>query len=76
VRERPTVRRRLSRVSPRGWLVRLATVVLVGSLAFGAWHVVVGGGLNGNGAAAQFGLALAAVSIVFLGGLRALDRRI
>jgi predicted phage tail protein len=36
--------------------------VLAGALAFGLWHVVVGGVIHGNRAAGQFGLALAGAS--------------
>ena len=41
-------------------------VVLAGACAFGLWHVVVGGVVNGNGRAAEFGAALAAASGVAL----------
>ena len=37
----------------------LSGVVLAGATAFGLWHVVVGGLLNGNPRAAAFGVALA-----------------
>ncbi len=47
-----------------------------GALLFGLWHVVVGGLLNGNVNAAAFGIALAAVSAGFLGGLVATRRRL
>ncbi|HEU4671684.1 MAG TPA: hypothetical protein VFS32_02175 [Candidatus Limnocylindrales bacterium] len=53
-----------------------AALALAGTLLFGAWHVVVGGGLHGNPRAAEFGVALAAISAVGLGGLRVIDRRI
>jgi len=36
--------------------------VLAGALAFGLWHLVVGGAIHGNGAAGQFGLVLAGAS--------------
>ena len=51
------------------------TVVSAGALAFGLWHVIVGGVINGNPAAASFGITLAAVSGGFLLGLTAAFRR-
>jgi hypothetical protein len=56
-------------------LLGAATLVLVGAIAFGLWHVVVGGLINGNGAAARFGIALAAVAFFGLTGVRLLVRR-
>ncbi len=53
-----------------------AALALAGAFVFGAWHVVVGGGFHGNPQAAEFGVALAAVSLAALAGLRVLDRRI
>jgi hypothetical protein len=53
-----------------------AGVALVGAFLFGAWHVVVGGGLHGNPRAAEFGAVLAAISGAGLVGLRIIDRRI
>lgn len=41
-------------------------IVLADALAFGLWHVVVGGIVNGNAAAARFGLVLAAASAALL----------
>ncbi|HEX2753902.1 MAG TPA: hypothetical protein VHM48_00470 [Candidatus Limnocylindrales bacterium] len=37
-------------------------VVLIAATAFGLWHVVVGGLLNGNPRAAGFGVVLAAAA--------------
>jgi hypothetical protein len=51
-------------------------VALAGAFAFGAWHVVVGGGLYGNARAAEFGAALAAVSGAALARLLLLVRRL
>jgi hypothetical protein len=51
------------------------TVVCVGALAFGLWHVIVGGVINGNPRAASFGITLAAVAGGFLLGLTAAFRR-
>ena len=45
----------------------LAIALLAGATAFGLWHVVVGGLVNGNPRAAGFGVVLAAVA----GGLLA-----
>jgi hypothetical protein len=44
---------------PRRLVVAVAIAVLVGLTAFGLWHVVVGGAINGNGRAAAFGAVLA-----------------
>ena len=44
-------------------------LVLVGATAFGLWHLVVGGLLNGNPRAGTFGVLLAAVAGSFLAGL-------
>ncbi len=43
-------------------LLILVAAVLAGATVFGLWHVVVGGFVNGNGAAAVFGLALATLA--------------
>jgi hypothetical protein len=51
------------------------TVVCLGALAFGLWHVVVGGLIHGNSRAASFGITLVAVSGGFLLGLTAAFRR-
>ena len=56
--------------------LRLAGVVLLAAAAFGAWHVVVGGLVNGNGRAAAFGTVLATTSALLLVGLVTLDRRL
>ena len=56
--------------------LRLAIVVLLGAAAFGAWHVVVGGLVNGNGRAAAFGAVLATASALLLAGVVAVDRRL
>jgi hypothetical protein len=40
----------------------VAGAALLGAFAFGAWHLVVGGGLHGNPRAAAFGIGLATVS--------------
>jgi hypothetical protein len=37
----------------------LAALVLAGACAFGLWHVVVGGLINGNPRAGTFGVVLA-----------------
>ncbi len=46
----------------REWVLVGASVVLAGATLFGLWHLVVGGFVNGNGAAAEFGLALAVLA--------------
>jgi hypothetical protein len=56
--------------------LRLVVVILLGAAAFGLWHVVVGGLVNGNPRAAAFGAALATASVVLVAGLVAVDRRL
>jgi hypothetical protein len=43
-------------------VLTIAAVALSGATAFGLWHLVVGGLLNGNPRAAMFGLILALVA--------------
>ena len=50
-------------------------LVLAGAFAFGSWHVIVGGLVNGNPRAATFGIALATVSAGSLVAIRAARRR-
>ena len=52
-------------------LIALGVVVLAGAMAFGLWHLVVGGLVNGNPRAGAFGAALATVA----GGLLIAVRR-
>ena len=51
--------------------VVLVTLVaaLVGATAFGLWHLVVGGLVNGNPRAGTFGFLLAAVACSVLAGI-------
>ena len=57
-------------------VVGIAVVVVAGgALLFGLWHVVVGGFVNANPRAAEFGLTLAAGSAAFLGALLLAVRR-
>ena len=49
-------------------VLAIAAVVFAGATAFGLWHVVVGGLLNGNPRAAGFGVVLAAVAGTLLAG--------
>jgi hypothetical protein len=60
---------------PRRIFFVVALVVLVGAIAFGLWHVVVGGMLGGNARAAGFGVVLAAfagaILVVLVRGRRA-----
>jgi hypothetical protein len=51
----------------RSLLLAIVLVVLVAATAFGLWHVVVGGLVNGNPRAGAFGVVLATVA----GGLLA-----
>jgi hypothetical protein len=57
-------------------VLALAALVAAGALAFGLWHVVVGGVRNGNVNAAAFGIALSAVAAGFLLSLWLLTRRL
>lgn len=56
--------------------ITVAAVALTAAVAFGAWHVVVGGLLNGNPRAAEFGAGLAGVASVLLVGLAIVVRRL
>jgi hypothetical protein len=49
--------------------------VLAGATAFGLWHLVVGGLINGNPRAAGFGVVLASVAGGLLAGTVAAFRR-
>ena len=57
----------IGRVRPLGvpegrWvraLLAFAAIALIGATAFGLWHLIVGGLVNGNARAAGFGLVLA-----------------
>ena len=44
---------------PLRLVIALAAIALTGATAFGLWHVVVGGLINGNPRAATFGIVLA-----------------
>jgi hypothetical protein len=50
-------------------------IACLGAFAFGLWHIVVGGLVNGNPRAAAFGVTLAAVAGGFLLGLALAFRR-
>jgi hypothetical protein len=47
---------------PRRIAALILIVVLTGATAFGLWHLVVGGLVNGNPRAAGFGAALALIA--------------
>jgi hypothetical protein len=51
------------------------TIVLVGAVLFGLWHVVVGGFVHGNPRAATFGIALTLLAGGLLGATAAVGRR-
>jgi hypothetical protein len=59
---------------PRRLVLAVVVVVLIAATAFGVWHVVIGGLLNGNPRAAAFGVVLAtaagSVLAVTVGTLR------
>jgi len=57
--------------APLRLMAMAAGAVLVGALAFGLWHVVVGGLIDGNPRAGAFGVGLAlAAGIALLVGRR------
>ena len=60
---------------PRRIAALVVLGVLAGATAFGLWHVVVGGLVNGNLRAAAFGAALALVAGALLAGSIAFVRR-
>jgi hypothetical protein len=53
----------------------IAFIIVIGAMAFGVWHVVVGGLVNGNPRAAAFGVVLAAGAGSAILGLLTLGRR-
>jgi hypothetical protein len=59
----------------RRLLVAVVLVVLVGATAFGLWHLVVGGLINGNPRAATFGAVLATGAGALLAAFAAWRRR-
>jgi hypothetical protein len=65
-----TIRRRFETVA------LVAVVVLVAATAFGLWHLLVGGLINGNPRAAAFGAVLALVAGALLAGVIAGRRRL
>jgi hypothetical protein len=74
-----TVRERLSNRIPTRPLdaaIALGGLALLGATAFGLWHVVVGGLVNGNPRAAAFGVGLAlAAGIPLAIGMLVVRRR-
>ncbi|HEX3428409.1 MAG TPA: hypothetical protein VHS36_06345 [Candidatus Limnocylindrales bacterium] len=50
-------------------LLALVLIVLGAAVAFGLWHVVVGGLIHGNGRAGLFGAALAGTSGMLIAAL-------
>jgi hypothetical protein len=64
---------------PPGWRGAVAIAVglaFAGAVAFGLWHLVVGGLINGNARAGTFGFLLAGVAGALLVGLVAGLRRL
>ena len=51
---------------PVGVVVLVIGVLLAGATAFGLWHLVVGGLINGNPRAGTFGLVLASAAGLLL----------
>ena len=49
----------IARRDPRALAILVLIVLFAGATAFGLWHVVVGGLINGNPRAGAFGLVLA-----------------
>ena len=56
-------------------LAVVIVVALAGATAFGLWHLVVGGMLNGNPRAAAFGAVLAIVAALLLVATTVVARR-
>jgi hypothetical protein len=59
----------------RRFVALILIAVLIGATAFGLWHLVVGGLVNGNPRAAGFGAALALVAGGLLTGSILIARR-
>ena len=60
---------------PRRLVLAVAVVLLIAAAAFGLWHVVIGGLLQGNARAAAFGLILATAAGSVLAGILGVLRR-
>ena len=60
----------------RGLAILVLIVALVGATAFGLWHVVVGGMVQGNPRAAGFGVVLALLAGGLLRAAVVVDRRL
>ena len=61
---------------PLRLLIAIAVVVLACAMAFGLWHVVAGGMVNGNARAAGFGIVLASAAGGLLVGAVAAFHRV
>ena len=61
---------------PGGLVVLAIGIALTGAAAFGLWHLVVGGLINGNPRAGTFGLVLAlSAGLLLLAGAWLVRRR-
>ena len=61
---------------PVGLVLLVIGVALAGAVAFGLWHLVVGGLINGNRRAGTFGLVLAlSAGLLLLAGAWLVRRR-
>ena len=60
----------------RGLAILVLIVALAGATAFGLWHVVVGGMVQGNPRAAGFGVVLALLAGGLLRAAVVVDRRL
>ena len=61
---------------PVGLVVLVIGIALAGAVAFGLWHLVVGGLINGNPRAGTFGLVLAlSAGLLLLAGAWLVRRR-
>ena len=61
---------------PVGLVLLVIGVALAGAVAFGLWHLVVGGLINGNPRAGTFGLVLAlSAGLLLLAGAWLVRRR-
>jgi membrane protease YdiL (CAAX protease family) len=57
------------RRDPRTLFLAVVIAVLIAATAFGLWHLLVGGVVNGNPRAGRFGVALAVVAGAILSGV-------
>ena len=61
---------------PRGLAILAVMVGLAGAIAFGLWHVVIGGLVQGNPRAGGFGVVLAVLAAGLLRAAIVVDGRL